>query len=298
MGGRSRPEVAIHEPRWAVSPRRTLSRAASHRTARRHELGVLRRVLPLRQRGGPRPPRRPALRRLRLRSVDFTQIEPLQRAGDWDEAGALLAAEAQALVAAGAELIVLCTNTMHKVADAITDARRRPVRPHRRHHRRGGPRPRPRHRRPARHRVHDGAGLLRRPPARPPRADGAHARRRRPRARAPASSTRSCASASSATPRARSTAAIMRALADRGAAGDPARLHRDRPAGRPAGRAGAGVRHDAPARRARGRLALAGELIRPPRRGRGSRSGRPRGGAARAPSRTRRRARPPARPRA
>jgi len=57
-----------------------------------------------------------------LRSVDFTAIEPLQRSGDWDGAGALLAAEAQALVAAGAELIVLCTNTMHKVADAVTAA--------------------------------------------------------------------------------------------------------------------------------------------------------------------------------
>ncbi len=57
-----------------------------------------------------------------MRSVDFTAIEPLQRTGDWDGAGELLAAEAQALVAAGAELIVLCTNTMHKVADAITDA--------------------------------------------------------------------------------------------------------------------------------------------------------------------------------
>jgi aspartate racemase len=57
-----------------------------------------------------------------MRSVDFTAIEPLQRADRWDEAGALLAAEAQALVAAGAELIVLCTNTMHKVADAVTAA--------------------------------------------------------------------------------------------------------------------------------------------------------------------------------
>ena len=39
--------------------------------------------------------------------------------GRWDEAGDLLAAEARALVAAGAELLVLCTNTMHKVADRI-----------------------------------------------------------------------------------------------------------------------------------------------------------------------------------
>jgi len=57
-----------------------------------------------------------------LRSVDFADIEQLQREGRWDEAGALLAREALALVAAGAELMVLCTNTMHRVADAITAA--------------------------------------------------------------------------------------------------------------------------------------------------------------------------------
>ena len=57
-----------------------------------------------------------------LRSVDFTDIEPLQRAGRWEEAGIRLATEAGALVSAGAQLLVLCTNTMHKVADAITEA--------------------------------------------------------------------------------------------------------------------------------------------------------------------------------
>jgi aspartate racemase len=57
-----------------------------------------------------------------LRSVDFAAIEPLQREGRWAEAGALLADEALALVDAGAELLVLCTNTMHKLADAITTA--------------------------------------------------------------------------------------------------------------------------------------------------------------------------------
>jgi aspartate racemase len=57
-----------------------------------------------------------------LRSVDFAEIERLQRDGEWDAAGRRLAAEARALVAAGAELLVLCTNTMHKVADAITAA--------------------------------------------------------------------------------------------------------------------------------------------------------------------------------
>lgn len=57
-----------------------------------------------------------------LRSVDFAEIEQLQRAGAWAQAGERLAEEAAALVAGGAELLVLCTNTMHKVADAISDA--------------------------------------------------------------------------------------------------------------------------------------------------------------------------------
>jgi len=57
-----------------------------------------------------------------LRSVDFAEIEEMQRVGDWERAGTALAAEAAALEAAGAELLVLCTNTMHKLADAITAA--------------------------------------------------------------------------------------------------------------------------------------------------------------------------------
>lgn len=57
-----------------------------------------------------------------LRSVDFAGIEELQRTARWEEAGDRLAAEARALVGAGAELMVLCTNTMHKVAGTITDA--------------------------------------------------------------------------------------------------------------------------------------------------------------------------------
>jgi aspartate racemase len=57
-----------------------------------------------------------------LRSVDFAGVEELQRTGRWDEAGELLAGEARALVSGGAELVVLCTNTMHKVAAAITEA--------------------------------------------------------------------------------------------------------------------------------------------------------------------------------
>jgi aspartate racemase len=59
---------------------------------------------------------------LLLRSVDFAEVEALQRAGDWDAAGALLAGEARALERAGAEVLVLCTNTMHRVAPAIAAA--------------------------------------------------------------------------------------------------------------------------------------------------------------------------------
>ena len=57
-----------------------------------------------------------------LYSVDFAEIEQLQAAGRWDEAGTLLAAAAGQLEAAGADLLILCTNTMHKVADQITGA--------------------------------------------------------------------------------------------------------------------------------------------------------------------------------
>jgi aspartate racemase len=59
---------------------------------------------------------------LLVRSYDFAVIEELQERGDWTAAGELLAADARALEVAGAELIVLCTNTMHLVADAIESA--------------------------------------------------------------------------------------------------------------------------------------------------------------------------------
>lgn len=54
-----------------------------------------------------------------LYSVDFHEIEQLQSAGQWEAAGALLAKVAQTLEKAGADVLVLCTNTMHKVASAI-----------------------------------------------------------------------------------------------------------------------------------------------------------------------------------
>ncbi len=52
-------------------------------------------------------------------SVDFADIEALQHAGKWDEAGAVMVDAAQRLERAGADLVVLCTNTMHKLAPQI-----------------------------------------------------------------------------------------------------------------------------------------------------------------------------------
>jgi aspartate racemase len=60
--------------------------------------------------------------RILLASVDFADIEALQVSGDWDQAGRLLAEAARGLEAGGAELLVLCTNTMHKVADQVQAA--------------------------------------------------------------------------------------------------------------------------------------------------------------------------------
>lgn len=60
--------------------------------------------------------------RLILYSVDFDEIERLQRADRWEEAGRVLADVAARLERAGAEALVLCTNTMHKVAPAIESA--------------------------------------------------------------------------------------------------------------------------------------------------------------------------------
>lgn len=62
-----------------------------------------------------------------LYSVDFSEIERLQHIGDWDGAGRILAQAARAVEAAGAEAIVVCTNTMHKVAPAIAQAVRIPL---------------------------------------------------------------------------------------------------------------------------------------------------------------------------
>ncbi len=57
-----------------------------------------------------------------LWSVDFEPIEELQRAGDWTRLGVMLADIGQRLERSGADALVLCTNTMHRVAGAIEDA--------------------------------------------------------------------------------------------------------------------------------------------------------------------------------
>tara|TARA_B100002003_G_scaffold180178_1_gene168182 strand:- start:32 stop:541 length:510 start_codon:yes stop_codon:yes gene_type:complete len=60
--------------------------------------------------------------RMLISSVDFAEIAELQRQGDWGRAGELLAADALRLQDAGAELMLIGTNTMHKVAPAIESA--------------------------------------------------------------------------------------------------------------------------------------------------------------------------------
>lgn len=54
-----------------------------------------------------------------LYSVDFSEIEKLQHAGKWDETALILTKAAQSVEAGGADFLLICTNTMHKVADEI-----------------------------------------------------------------------------------------------------------------------------------------------------------------------------------
>jgi len=55
-----------------------------------------------------------------LYSVEFAQIEEMQAAGKWEEAARVLTDAAQALERAGADFILICTNTMHKVAPQVS----------------------------------------------------------------------------------------------------------------------------------------------------------------------------------
>lgn len=54
-----------------------------------------------------------------MRSLDFSEVVALQKADRWDEAGALLGAAGASLAGAGADCVLICTNTMHLVADAV-----------------------------------------------------------------------------------------------------------------------------------------------------------------------------------
>ena len=54
-----------------------------------------------------------------LVSLDFQEVEVLQNQGDWTAAGELLAGAARRVESAGADVLLICTNTMHKVADEV-----------------------------------------------------------------------------------------------------------------------------------------------------------------------------------
>lgn len=60
-------------------------------------------------------------------TVDFCEVEHLQHAGDWNRLGELLAAAAKQVERGGADVLVLCTNTMHKLAGYVTGAARIPL---------------------------------------------------------------------------------------------------------------------------------------------------------------------------
>jgi aspartate racemase len=57
-----------------------------------------------------------------LVSVDFAEIELLQRVGDWQQAADILISAAKSLQAAGADFFLICSNTMHRVADQVSQA--------------------------------------------------------------------------------------------------------------------------------------------------------------------------------
>lgn len=62
-----------------------------------------------------------------LYSVDFAEIEELQHRGDWEKTAEILSEAARAVERAGADFLMICTNTMHKVAPEIGDAISIPV---------------------------------------------------------------------------------------------------------------------------------------------------------------------------
>ena len=99
-------------------------------------------------------------------SFDFGEIEALQHAGRWDEATALMIEAAQRLERGGADFVLICTNTMHRMADEVQAAVGIPLLhiadPTAERIKAAGLQPR----RPARHRLHHGAGFLQGPAGR------------------------------------------------------------------------------------------------------------------------------------
>lgn len=65
--------------------------------------------------------------KISLISVDFGEIEPLMRTDDWDTVGRLLSLAAKRVEAGGADLLLICTNTMHKIVSTIESAVTVPV---------------------------------------------------------------------------------------------------------------------------------------------------------------------------
>lgn len=62
-----------------------------------------------------------------LYSVDFEEVEKLQHLGDWDELTRMMMDAAQRLENTGADFVIICTNTMHKMADEVQEAIRIPI---------------------------------------------------------------------------------------------------------------------------------------------------------------------------
>lgn len=57
-----------------------------------------------------------------LVSVDFAEVQALQTSGDWDRAGAMLAEAGRRVQVAGADLLLICTNTIHEIAEQVAAA--------------------------------------------------------------------------------------------------------------------------------------------------------------------------------
>ena len=230
---------------------------AHARSPRRDELDEHRGLLP---RAQPRRGRRASAATTRpgssSHSVDFDPVVRAQHDGDWDarDGGARPMPPAGS-GAAAREALLLATNTMHKVADAVRGGRGRAAAPHRR----------PDRGRPARRRARR-AWRCSRPGSPWSRtstpvgcASGAStcsSPRRRTARPCTASSTTSWSTTSCARSRATAYLEVVDRLAERGADAVVLGLHRDRAAARPGRRRAAAVRHHRPARGGRGRLAL------------------------------------------